>query len=123
MGAVFLFTLLSGFAVLYAALLATQDERTFEAAVLRTLGAEGSYLHRLHLAEFTVLGGLSGLFASAGAVLLGWVLARFVLEIPYQPSAVIWPIGVLGGMATVVLAGWLGTRWLTVLPPLAILRD
>ena len=39
MGAVFLFTLLSGFAVLYAALLATQDERIFEAAVLRTLGA------------------------------------------------------------------------------------
>jgi putative ABC transport system permease protein len=123
MGAVFLFTLLSGFAVLYAALLATQDERTFEAAVLRTLGADGRYLRRLHLAEFTVLGGLSGLFAAAGAVLLGWVLARFVLEIPYQSSAVIWPIGVLGGIATVALAGWLGTRRLTVLPPLAILRE
>jgi len=123
MGAVFMFTLLSGFAVLYAALLATQDERTFEAAVLRTLGADGRYLRWLHLAEFTVLGGLSGLFAAAGAVLLGWVLARFVLDVPYQPSAVIWPIGVLGGMATVALAGWLGTRWLTVLPPLAILRE
>ena len=123
MGAVFLFTLLSGFAVLYAALLATQDERTFEAAVLRTLGADGRYLRRLHLAEFTVLGGLSGLFAAAGAVLLGWVLARFVLEIPYQSSAVIWPIGVLGGIATVALAGWLGTRRLSVLPPLAILRE
>jgi putative ABC transport system permease protein len=123
MGAVFMFTLLSGFAVLYAALLATQDERTFEAAVLRTLGADRRYLRRLHLAEFTVLGGLSGLFAAAGAVLLGWVLARFVLEIPYQPSAAIWPIGVVGGMATVALAGWLGTRWLTVLPPLAILRE
>jgi putative ABC transport system permease protein len=123
MGAVFLFTLLSGFAVLYAALLATQDERTHEAAVLRTLGADSHYLRRLHLAEFAVLGGLSGLFAAAGAVLLGWVLARFVLEIPYQTSAIIWPIGVLGGMATVALAGWLGTRWLTVLPPLAILRE
>ncbi len=123
MAAVFLFTLFSGFAVLYAALLATQDERTFEAAVLRTLGADGYYLRRLHLAEFTVLGGLSGLFAASGAVLLGWVLARFVLEIPFQPSPVIWPVGVLGGMATVTLAGWLGTRWLTVLPPLAILRE
>ncbi len=123
MGAVFLFTLLSGFAVLYAALLATQDERIFEAAVLRTLGADGRYLRRLHLAEFTVLGGLSGLFAAAGAVLLGWVLARFVLEIPYQSSTVIWPIGVLGGIATVALAGWLGTRRLSVLPPLAILRE
>jgi len=123
MGAVFLFTLLSGFAVLYAALLATQDERTFEAAVLRTLGAEGRYLRRLHLAEFTVLGCISGLFAAAGAVLLGWVLARFVLEIPYQPSPSIWLIGVLGGFATVVLAGWIGTRRLSELPPLVILRE
>lgn len=123
MGAVFLFTLLSGFAVLYAALLATQDERGFEAAVLRTLGADGRYLRRLHLSEFAVLGGLSGLFAAGGAVLLGWVLALRVLEIPYQPNAAIWFIGVFGGMAAVMLAGWAGTRRLAALPPLAILRE
>ena len=123
MGAVFLFTLLSGFAVLYAALLATQDERSFEAAVLRTLGADGRYLRRLHLSEFAVLGGLSGLFAAAGAVLLGWVLARHVLDIPYRPNAAIWPTGVLGGMAAAMLAGRLGTRKLSALPPLAILRE
>jgi putative ABC transport system permease protein len=123
MGAVFLFTLLSGFAVLYAALLATQDERRFEAAVLRTLGADSRYLRRLHLSEFAVLGGLSGLFAAAGAVLLGWVLALRVLEIPYQPNVAIWFIGVFGGMAAVMLAGWAGTRRLAALPPLAILRE
>lgn len=123
MGAVFLFTLLSGFAVLYAALLATQDERRYESAVLRTLGADSRYLRRLHLSEFAVLGGLSGLFAAGGAVLLGWVLARHVLEIPYPPNWAIWPIGVLGGMAAVMLAGWAGTRRLAALPPLAILRD
>ncbi len=123
MGAVFLFTLLSGFAVLYAALLATQDERRYESAVLRTLGADSRYLRRLHLSEFAVLGGLSGLFAAGGAVLLGWVLARHVLEIPYPPNWAIWPIGVLGGMAAVMLAGWAGTRRLAALPPLAILRE
>ena len=123
MSAVFMFTLLSGIAVLYAALLATQDERIHEAAILRTLGADSRYLRRLHLSEFAVLGLLSGLFSAAGAVLLGWVLARFVLEIPYQTSIAIWLIGGLGGMAAVMLAGWLGTRRLTVLPPLAILRE
>jgi putative ABC transport system permease protein len=119
--AVFLFTLLSGVAVLYAALLATQDERSHEAAILRTLGADSRYLRRLHLSEFAVLGGLSGLFAAAGAVLLGWVLARFVLEIPYQANLSIWFIGCGGGMAVVMLAGWLATRQLVLRPPLRIL--
>lgn len=121
--AVFLFTVLTGFVVLYAALLSTHDERSHEAVILRTLGASSQYLRRLHLAEFAVLGGLSGLLASAGAVLLGWVLASFILEIPYHASAVVWPIGLLGGVITVVLAGWLGTRRLSDMPPLAILRE
>jgi len=121
--AVFLFTLLSGVAVLYAALLATQDERIHEAAILRTLGADSRYLRRLHLNEFAVLGLLSGLFAAFGAMLLGWVLARFVLNIPYQTGIAIWLTGGLGGMSVVMLAGWLGTRRLTMLPPLVILRE
>lgn len=119
--AVFLFTLLSGLAVLYAALLATQDERSHEAAILRTLGADSHYLRRLHLSEFAILGGLSGLFAAAGATLLGWVLARFVLEIPYQANFSIWAIGLFGGIAVVTLAGWLATRRIVNLPPLRIL--
>lgn len=123
MSAVFMFTLLSGVAVLYAALLATQDERIHEAAILRTLGADSRYLRRLHLSEFAVLGLLSGLFSAAGAVLLGWGLARFVLDIPYQTGIAIWLIGGLGGMSVVMLAGWLGTRRLIMLPPLAILRE
>jgi putative ABC transport system permease protein len=121
--AVFLFTLLSGIAVLYAALLATQDERGHAAAILRTLGADSRYLRRLYLSEFAVLGGLSGLFASAGAVLLGWVLARFVLDIPYQVDALIWLIGCGGGMAVVMLAGWLATRKWVIGSPLELLRE
>ncbi len=123
MSAVFVFTLLSGMAVLYAALLATQDERIHEAAILRTLGADSRYLRRLHLSEFAVLGLLSGLFSSTGAVLLGWALARFVLDIPFRAGIVIWLIGGLGGMGVVMLAGWIGTRRLAAVPPLVILRE
>jgi putative ABC transport system permease protein len=123
MSAVFMFTLLSGLAVLYAALLATQDERIHEAAILRTLGADGSYLRRLHLTEFATLGALSGLFAAGGATLLGWVLAFKVLDIPYQTDATIWLAGIGGGAAVVTLAGWLATRQVTQTPPLVILRE
>lgn len=119
--AVFLFTLLSGLAVLYAALLSTQDERSHEAAILRTLGADSRYLRRLHLSEFAVLGGLSGLFAAGGAVLLGWVLARYVLEIPASFDPLIWLVGLSGGIVIVTLSGWLATRKLIQRPPLRIL--
>ncbi|MDD2700572.1 MAG: FtsX-like permease family protein [Sideroxydans sp.] len=119
--AVFLFTLLTGLAVLYAALLSTQDERSHEAAILRTLGADSRYLRRLHLSEFAVLGGLSGFFAAGGAVLLGWVLARFVLEISASLNPLIWLVGISGGIMIVSLSGWLATRKLTRRPPLRIL--
>lgn len=121
--AVFMFTLLSGLVVLYAALLATQDERRLEAAILRTLGAEGRYLRRLHLCEFAVLGGMSGLFAAAGATLLGWALARFVLEISYRFSFSVWVVGVLGGAVVVMAAGWFAMRHITRQPPLRILAS
>jgi len=123
MSAVFLFTLLSGLAVLYAALLATQDERIHEAAILRTLGADGGYLRRLHLSEFATLGALSGLFAAGGATLLGWVLAFHVLDIPYHPGLMIWLAGIGGGALVVTLAGWLATKKITRVPPLVILRE
>ena len=119
---VFLFTLSSGIVVLYAALLATQDERVHEAAILRTLGADSAYLRLLHLGEFAVLGLLSGLFAAAGATLLGWVLARYVLEIPYRPGVAVWLVGVLCGVGMVAVSGWLNTRRLDRSPPMSILR-
>jgi putative ABC transport system permease protein len=123
MSAVFLFTLLSGMAVLYAALLSTQDERIHQAAILCTLGADSKYLRRLHLTEFATLGALSGLFAAGGAELLGWVLALRVLEIPYHPGVMIWLVGTCGGMLTVTLAGWLATRRVAQMPPLRVLQS
>ena len=120
MGALFLFTLSSDLAVLYAALLATQDERIHQAAILRTLGADSRYLRRLHLAEFATLGALSGLFSAAGAAVLGWVLAHHVLEIPYRLDAAIWPVGVGGGILIVMQAGWLVTRRVAHVTPLRL---
>lgn len=120
---VFLFTLASGLAVLYAALLSTQDERLHEAAILRTLGADNAWLRRLHLTEFAVIGLMSGLFSAASAVLLGWGVGRFVLEIPVRQDGFIWLAGIAGGMVLVMLSGWLTTRKLGRMSPMRILRS
>ena len=121
LGSVFMFTLLSGLAVLYAALLATQDERIYQAAIMRTLGADTRYLRRQHLTEFAVLGALSGIFAATGSATLGWILAKNVLEIPFTPPPLLWLVGISGGMLIVMLAGWLVTRRVVKLPPLQVL--
>jgi putative ABC transport system permease protein len=121
-GGVFLFTLLGGLMVLYAATQSTQDERILEAALMRTLGANGVYLKRLHLTEFALLGALSGAFAATGAALMGMALASKILGIPYRPSVSIWLYGVILGAAIVSLAGWIVTRHTTQLPPLQVLQ-
>src|SRR5437899_11120760 len=55
---VFLFALGAGVLVLLAALLATQDEPTHEAAVMRALGASRSQVLAAQRAEFAVLGAI-----------------------------------------------------------------
>ena len=123
MSAVFMFTLLSGVAVLYAALLATQDERIHEAAILRTLGADSRYLRRLHLGEFAVLGLLSGLFAAGGAVLLGWILANKRAGYPVSDRHRDLAGRRLGRDGGGDAGGMAGHATVGRMPPLAILRE
>ena len=120
---VFLFTLAGGLLVLQAAIAATQDERRFDAAVLRTLGASTAQLNAAQIAEFLVLGALAGLLAAGGATAVGYVLADRVFQIPFSANPLVWLIGVAGGAGAVTLAGWLGTRGTTRSPPLAVIRQ
>jgi putative ABC transport system permease protein len=120
---VFLFTLLGGLLVLQAAIAATQDERRFDAAVLRTLGASQRQLTAAQVAEFLVLGALAGLLAAAGAAAVGYVLADRVFQIPFSLNPLLWVWGLGGGALVVTLAGWLGTRGTMRQPPLEVIRQ
>ncbi|MDQ2964179.1 MAG: FtsX-like permease family protein [Pseudomonadota bacterium] len=120
---VFLFTLAGGVLVLEAAIAATQDERRYDVAVLRTLGASERQLSAAHIAEFLALGALAGLLAAAGATAIGYVLADRVFQIPFGWNPTLWLIGVVGAAACIAVAGWLGTRSTLRQPPLAALRE
>jgi putative ABC transport system permease protein len=120
---VFLFTLAGGLLVLQAAIAATQDERKFDAAILRTLGASQRQLAAAQIAEFLLLGALAGIVAAAGATVIGWVLADYVFKIPFEANPMVAVYGFLGGAIAVTLAGWLGTRATTRQPPLAVIRQ
>jgi putative ABC transport system permease protein len=120
---VFLFTLLGGLLVLQAAIAATQDERRFDAAIMRTLGASRQQLTAAQVAEFLLLGSLSGLLAAAGATAVAYVLSDRVFQIPYAANPLVWLIGLAGGAICVTLAGWLGTRGTLDHPPLEVIRE
>jgi len=116
---VFLFALAAGVLVLYAALLATQDERTHEAAVMRALGASRAQVLAAQRAEFAVLGTLAGLLGSLGATAIGWTLATRVFQLEFIWNGWIWVAGPALGLACVVLNAWAGARAALSRPPMA----
>lgn len=120
---VFLFTVLAGFLVLYAAIQSTQDERIHESAILRMLGARRSQLLQSLIVEFTVLGLLAGLVASIAASVLGYILAERVLNLPYTFNPWLWLVGVTLGTLIVGIIGAFGTRFILRQPPLQTLRE
>jgi putative ABC transport system permease protein len=119
---VFLFTLAAGITVLLAAIQATRDERMFESAVLRTLGARRGVVLQGVAAEFTALGLLAGTLAAGGASAIGYLLATRVFELNYSPSAPLWISGLLAGAAIVGVSGTLAVRSVVNQSPVATLR-
>jgi putative ABC transport system permease protein len=119
---IFFFTLLAGIVVLIAAVQASQDERRYEGAILRTLGATRRTLQLGLASEFIVLGSLAGLLAGISATAISWLLAEKVFHFPYQFNPEVIAIGLILGITIVTVTGLMGTRSVLAQPPLLTLR-
>ena len=119
---VFAFTLLAGITVLLAAIQATRDERRYESAMLRTLGASRRVVLQGVAAEFTTLGMLAGTLAAIGATAAGYFLATRVFDLEYTFSFAVWGVGLVAGALLVGVSGTLATRSVVNHPPVATLR-
>jgi putative ABC transport system permease protein len=120
---VFLFTLAAGVVVLLAAVQSTRDERRYESAMLRTLGASRSTVLQGVAAEFSALGFLSGTLAAFGATGIGWILARRLFSLEYSVDPEVFVAGLVCGTILVGLSGTLATRSVVNTPPIVTLRD
>jgi putative ABC transport system permease protein len=102
------FTVIAGILVLAAALASTQDERLKDAGLLKTLGASQAQIRRAFYTELTVIGFISGLMASLGAIGVGWALATHVFEFNLPIPWIVIIYGVVFGVSVCVLGGlWL----------------
>jgi putative ABC transport system permease protein len=119
---VFLFTLAAGVMVLLAAIQATRDERMFESAVLRTLGARRSVVLQGVAAEFAALGLLSGTLAAVGAAVIGYVIATQLFQLDFVPGLSLWLGGLIAGVLVVGVSGTLAVRSVINHSPVATLR-
>jgi putative ABC transport system permease protein len=120
---VFAFCMLTGIAVLYAAMLATDDERRRETSLLRVLGASRRHVLVAVLAEFAGIGLLAGIVAALASSGLAWFLATEVLHIPFHfnPGLVLVVIGT--GLLFVPLAAWLGLARILQQHPRQVLQS
>ncbi len=120
---VFLFTLAAGITVLLAAIQSTRDERRYESAMLRTLGARRRVVLAGVASEFTALGMLAGTLAAIGATLVGWLLATRVFDLEYTVDPWVWAIGLAAGAMIVGGAGTFAARNVINHPPISTLRE
>jgi len=120
---VFVFCLLSGFALVYAALVSNLEERRREAALLRVLGASRRQVLGCVLWEFAWIGLLAGVLAAVGASVLAWAVSTQVLGLAYAFNPLLALVAVLAGGILVPAAAWLGLHSVLRVSPRRILHN
>ena len=98
---VFSFTLLAGIVVMLAALQTTHAERSYESALLSSLGANRKQILASLTAEFVTLGLIAGILAAFSASAVELLLAKFVLKIDVAINPWVWVIAPL--ICTIVI--------------------
>ncbi|MEM1375439.1 MAG: FtsX-like permease family protein [Pseudomonadota bacterium] len=116
-------TLLTGFLVLIGAAAAGQRARTYEAAILKTLGASRASILRSFAWRSAILGLSAGLVALVAGALGGWAVATFIFETDYT---LIWQnaFAIIGaGVLTTLVAGLAFSLGPLAATPAQVLRN
>lgn len=98
-------TLITGFLVLIGAAAAGERARTFEAAVLKTIGASRRQIVTSFILRSALLGLAAGVVALAAGLLGGWAVQTYIMESEFT---VIWRNALVivgGGILVSTLAG------------------
>jgi putative ABC transport system permease protein len=114
--------LASGALILVGAVAMTKFRRVYEAAILKTLGANRRLIATMLLLEYGVLGGVAGTVGALGSVALSWAVARYALELPWEATPILTVAGIVGTSGFVAAVGVLASLDVLGHKPLATLR-
>ena len=114
--------LLSGGLILVGAVSMTKFRRVYEAAILKTLGASSRLIATMLVLEYGVLGAIAGTVGALGAIVLSWAIARYALELPWDPTPSITISGIIATSILVATIGVLASVDVLRHKPLATLR-
>jgi putative ABC transport system permease protein len=120
---VFMFSLITGLAVLYAALVATRDERVAEATLMRVFGASRRQVSIAYFTEFFCIGLIAALMATLSANVLAYYISTRVLDIPFQFNVSLALLAIVTATSAIPFAAWLGLRGFLNIPPRQLLNS
>lgn len=120
---IFVFCVLAGVVVLYAALVATRSARLQEASLLRAFGASRKQVILMLLTEFTSIAVLASIVAVLVASGLNYYLSRYVLDIAYQFNLALALSALVTALVLIPLAAWLVIRGYLNVPPKQLLNS
>ncbi|MEP7077101.1 MAG: FtsX-like permease family protein, partial [Acidobacteriota bacterium] len=117
------FVILSGILILIGSIALTKSQRIYENAILKTLGANRRTLSSILFAEYGLLGIMAGIIGSGFAVLLSWIVSRYLLDIQWTFDPTLAIGGVAATAVLVTLIGVLASFDVLFRRPLATLRS
>jgi putative ABC transport system permease protein len=114
--------LVSGALILIGAVSMTKFRRVYEAAILKTLGASSRLIAAMLVLEYGLLGAVAGAVGATGANALSWAVARYGLELSWEPAPVLTITGIAATTVFVAAVGVLASLDVLRRKPLSTLR-
>ena len=108
--------------MLIASASVSRIERLRESVLLRTLGASAKQIAAILNIEQALLGTMAAVTGTVLSFVVSWAIARFMFEIPWNPSWAAVPIAVASVAGLTVVFGALGRGDVVKRPPLEVLR-
>ncbi|XDZ51573.1 ABC transporter permease [Neisseriaceae bacterium CLB008] len=119
----FLLCLLATAMVIWTSLLNAKDERLFDVALMRALGASNRLLRQGLIVELALLGAFAGLVGGLLAMALGTGVSVWLFELPWRVNLWLPLWGTLIGVGFAWLTGYPVLRTVLRTPPSRILNE